>query len=779
MKRSQLGVVYKDFRIVLCICLLFVVTLSLFLNATSVFAAKSDSQSHVLLFNSYHKGYMWSDEITRGVEENIADSGVVLHVEYMDTKRHFNEEYLSLLSELLSLKHSKYQYDVIIVSDNNAFDFIKDRGKEIFGDTPIVFCGLNYFTTDDISGMEHVTGVNEQADLDRNIDLIKLLHPDRHKLVVITDSTITGEKIQKEILRIQDAGTHSELELELVYDVTTTELIEKLNSLDEQTSVLFTFFFRDREGVFLEYDESIALVLESTEVPVYVSWKFSMREGVMGGYLTSGYDQGVEAVEKVNQLLAGVSIEDIPVTWKSPTRFCLDYGSLKRFNVAFGNIPADADILNIPLTFVQEYKALIVKIGIIIGVLILLIIVLAYGLIRSKRAEDTLRKAENFISNIINSMPSVLVGVDSSGKVTHWNSRAKAETGMTCNEALGQPLELAFPRLGSEMERVRDAMSSREVVLQPRKSHNTDNETCYEDVTVYPLVSNGIEGAVIRLDDVTEKVRLEEMMVQSEKMLSVGGLAAGMAHEINNPLAGMIQTANVMKDRLTNENMAANIRAAEAAGVELTVIHEYMLSRGIPKMLDRICESGARAAEIVSNMLQFARKSSSTVSTHDLPEILDQCLELAGSDYDLKKRYDFRQITVVKKYQENLPPIPCEKSKIQQVILNILRNGAEAMQDNQSQVNDEHIFTLQVTQTDPDWICLEIEDNGPGMEEAIRKRVFEPFFTTKAVDMGTGLGLSVSYFIVTENHDGRMKVESVVGQGARFIIELPVKGKRV
>jgi signal transduction histidine kinase len=260
-------------------------------------------------------------------------------------------------------------------------------------------------------------------------------------------------------------------------------------------------------------------------------------------------------------------------------------------------------------------------------------------------------------------------------------------------------------------------------------------------------------------------------------MLSVGGLAAGMAHEINNPLAGMIQTASVMKDRLTNEEMAANIRAAEAAGLEMSVLREYMSARGIPKMLDRICESGARAAEIVSNMLQFARKSSSTVSTHNLSDILDQCLELAGSDYDLKKKYDFRQIAVVKHYQDELPPIPCERSKIQQVILNILRNGAEAMQDNPEPQQGEHRFVLTLCQDEPEWIHIEIEDNGPGMDENIRKRVFEPFFTTKAVDMGTGLGLSVSYFIITENHGGTMKVESVLGQGSRFIIELPVKGK--
>lgn len=779
MKDSNVNDLSNSYKIHSGIISLVFVSLSFFFFASSAVATGKDSQFHVLLFNSYHKGYLWSDEITRGVEENLKSPEVVLHVEYMDTKRHFDESYLTLLSQLLLLKHTKYRYDVIVVSDNNAFDFVKARGREIFGDTPVVFCGANYLENSDIEGMQNVTGVNEEADLDRNIDLIKQLHPDRDKLVIVTDDTITGKKIQKEIRRIQETGAHEGIKIEPVYDVTITQLIEKLNSLDEHTSVLFTFFFRDSEGVFLEYDESIALVTASTAVPIYVSWKFSLREEVMGGYLIDGYDQGAEAAQKVNQLLSGTAITEIPITWKSPTTFCLNYGALKKYDVAFGNVPPDATILNVPQTFVQEYRELIIKIGIIIGFLMLLIIVLAYGLLRSKRAEDTLRKAENFISNIINSMPSVLVGVDSKGNITHWNSRAKAETGISYNEALGQPLENAFPRLSKEMERVRDAMRSREVVMQPRQAYSSGNETCFEDVTVYPLVSNGIEGAVIRLDDVTEKVRLEEMMVQSEKMLSVGGLAAGMAHEINNPLAGMIQTANVMKDRLTNENLAANIRAAEAAGIEMSVLNQYMAARGIPKMLHRICESGARAAEIVSNMLQFARKSSSTVSSHDLSELLDQCLELAGSDYDLKKRYDFRQINVVKNYQENVPPVPCERSKIQQVILNILRNGAEAMQANPESKDDGHTFVIDLVQSDPDWIRVEIEDSGPGMEEEIRKRVFEPFFTTKPVDMGTGLGLSVSYFIITENHNGKMKVESHAGQGARFIIELPVKGKKI
>lgn len=778
MRRTIEAVIPGDCRLVTSAHFVFILLLLFYLFAPANGDAAQGGQSHVLLFNSYHKGYLWSDEITRGVEENLSNSGVMLHVEYMDTKRHFDEEYLQLLSQLLSLKHSKYHYDVILVSDNNAFYFVKSRGKKIFGDTPIVFCGFNYLEKADIEGMNNVTGVNEEAALERNIGLIKKLQPDRNRLVVVTDNTTTGQQIQKEITRIKSLADHSDLELELLYDVTLTGLIEELNGLGDDSTVLFTFFFRDRENTFLEYDESIALVLASTEVPVYVSWKFSMRDEVVGGYLTAGYDQGAAAAQKVNQLLSGTPISDIPITWRSPTNFCLNYGALKKFNIAFADVPAEAELLNIPKTFVQEYRDLFIKIGVIIGVLILLVVALAYGLLRSKRAEDTLRSAENFISNIIDSMPSVLVGVDADGRVTHWNTRAKAETGVSSGDAVGQPLELAYPRLTSEMERVQNAMQSREVVIQPRQPYSSENSTCYEDVTVYPLVSNGIDGAVIRLDDVTEKVRLEEMMVQSEKMLSVGGLAAGMAHEINNPLAGMIQTANVMKDRLTNETMAPNIRAAEATGVEMSKLRSYMEERGIPKMLDRICESGARAAEIVSNMLQFARKSQSNVSSHDLAELLDQCLELAGSDYDLKKRYDFRQIEVVKLYQENLPPIPCERSKIQQVVLNLLRNGAEAMQTAPGLGEEDHRFVIRLSQPDQDWVRIEIEDNGPGMEEEVRKRVFEPFFTTKAVDMGTGLGLSVSYFIVTENHNGTMKVESLVGKGSKFTVELPVGGKK-
>ena len=296
-------------------------------------------------------------------------------------------------------------------------------------------------------------------------------------------------------------------------------------------------------------------------------------------------------------------------------------------------------------------------------------------------------------------------------------------------------------------------------------------ETRYEDVTIYPLVTNGVEGAVIRVDDVTEQVHMEEMIIQNEKMLSVGGLAASMAHEINNPLAGMVQTTYVMSQRLTaGANLTANQKAAQAAGTSIEAIEQFMQARGIPRMLHTITESGQRVSQIVSNILSFARKNETTVSTHYLNKIIDNTIELAATDYDLKKEYDFKQIKITREYDDNLPAVPCQAGKIQQVVLNILTNGAQAMQEAGTPKPE---FIIR-TYSDPvrDMTCMEIEDNGPGMDEKTRKKIFDPFFTTKPVGVGTGLGLSVSYFIITENHKGELAVESSPGAGARFIIRL-------
>jgi PAS domain S-box-containing protein len=392
-----------------------------------------------------------------------------------------------------------------------------------------------------------------------------------------------------------------------------------------------------------------------------------------------------------------------------------------------------------------------------------------------KIRESELQRLRKYLGNIIDSMPSMLVGVDAEGTITIWNREAEKITGRAAKEVRGKPLDTAIPRLSAEMERVRRAIRTRQEQFDPKRIRRENENLFFEDLTIYPLIADGVEGAVIRIDDVTEKVRMEEMMIQSEKMLSVGGLAAGMAHEINNPLAGMIQTARVMANRLVgNDAIPANFKAAEAAGTSMEAIATFMEARGIHRMLDTIIDSGKRVAEIVANMLSFARKSDTQVAIHSLVELLEKTIELAATDYDLKTQYDFKQIEVVRKYDANLPRVPCEGAKIQQVLLNIFRNGAQAMQT--KAIDTPRLTIRAYAEADQPMVCLEIEDNGPGMDETTRKRVFEPFFTTKPVGVGTGLGLSVSYFIITENHKGQMSVASTPGKGATFFIRLPIAG---
>jgi PAS domain S-box-containing protein len=390
-----------------------------------------------------------------------------------------------------------------------------------------------------------------------------------------------------------------------------------------------------------------------------------------------------------------------------------------------------------------------------------------------KSSENELSQLRNYLSNILDSMPSVLIGVNADVIITHWNQTAEQILGIPSVKALGKPLVKILPYMSPEIEGITESFKTGKIKKESKKPRLSDTGTHYDDVIIFPFLANGVKNAVIRIDDVTELVRMEELIIQNDKMLSVGGLAAGMAHEINNPLAGIIQTSGVLANRLgLKMNLQVNEEAARNAGTTIEVIQKYLENRDIPRMLNTINESGRRVSSIVDNMLSFARKGEGQKSSHSLVELINKTIKLAATDFNLKKQYDFKNIDIKMEITEKLPFIICEEAKIQQVFLNILSNGAHAMQD---MGNENPCFIIRISfEKERKMVCLEIEDNGPGMNEEIRKRVFEPFFTTKPIGVGTGLGLSISYFIITKEHNGEMFVESALGEGTKFIIRLPV-----
>ena len=396
--------------------------------------------------------------------------------------------------------------------------------------------------------------------------------------------------------------------------------------------------------------------------------------------------------------------------------------------------------------------------------------VLAQDMTERKRAEAEVVSLKNYLTNIIDSMPSILVGIDHHELVTRWNRRAEELTGIPDTATVGQPIAALLPEFAPWIEALRSEIAqqhrpaAREHILIEQAG-----ERRFYDLMLYPLIANGVEGAVIRIEDVTERVRVRELLMQTEKMTSVAGLAAGLAHEINNPLGIILQAAQNI-DRRISPDLPANRQAADALGLSLERMQTYFAQRQIPEFLGSIRTAAARGVKIVANMLRFSRVET-IKRPASLSVILEQAIELAASDYDLKKKYDFRSIKIIRDYAPEMPDIPVVAVEIEQVLLNLLKNAAQAMIV--TSVERAPQITLRLCR-DKRYAVIEVEDNGPGMDETIRRRVFEPFFTTREPGIGTGLGLSVSYMIITQNHKGLLEVASTPGNGACFTVRLPL-----
>ncbi|WP_243838240.1 sensor histidine kinase [Nitratidesulfovibrio liaohensis] len=280
---------------------------------------------------------------------------------------------------------------------------------------------------------------------------------------------------------------------------------------------------------------------------------------------------------------------------------------------------------------------------------------------------------------------------------------------------------------------------------------------------------------VLALRNATELRKMQEVMAQAEKALSAGDMAAGIAHEINNPLAVIMQTSQTVKHRM-NAVLPANVKAAREAGLDLGALQRYLQAREMDRLIEDIRTAAVRISDIIRHMLDFSRSSVARSTACDLRGLVDRAVNLAASDYDLKKNYDFRKISIDIRMADDLPPVPCVETEMEQVLLNLLRNAAQALAGMEPPRDDPRIV-LRIFPLEG-WLRLEVEDNGPGMPPEVQRRIFEPFYTTKPPGVGTGLGLSVSYFIITKGHEGRMTVESHPGEGSVFRVDLPV-GKTV
>ena len=401
----------------------------------------------VLALHSYHKGLSWTDSIIQGIEEGFGESGIQVELvhEFMDTKHNSSPEYLNKLAELYLLKYQDSPVDLIISSDDHAFQFLRKVRDRIFPKTPVVFCGVNEFQPEMITPFSGFTGVVEAYDIVATLNLALRLHPKAENLVIVVDQTLSGRRNKsnlKKVIHLLDR----EMKVRYITQYSMAEVEQQVARLGERDIAVWFSFVRDRLGHYYTFEESTRLISRASHAPLYSFWDFNLGHGIVGGRLTSGYSQGKSAAGLAIRILKGEKPEDVPVMTKSPNRNMFDYLELKRFVVSMDLLPDDAIVINRPSSFFENHKTLVY---VLTGTFVLLIIIISFLLFnirqRKKNAQQ-LSLARNRFQKIFNEAAIALFEVDFApvlSELNGWRKNVPADIDGWLQENETQIVQLA------------------------------------------------------------------------------------------------------------------------------------------------------------------------------------------------------------------------------------------------------------------------------------------------------------------------------------------------
>ncbi len=360
---------------------------------------------------------------------------------------------------------------------------------------------------------------------------------------------------------------------------------------------------------------------------------------------------------------------------------------------------------------------------------------------KAEKAGEDLRMSQNYMAQLLDSSPNMVISVDNKRRVVSFNKTAERLLGFQASEVYNSPVDRFFPK--EELLKLDLAVSSGDLWYGTAHIYRSDKSTFPIELYTNKVKDEktGKDIATLFLAvDIEERSKLRQNLIQSQKMNFIGELVNGLAHQINNPLVGVINIADILMQMIDVDDER----------------YAYI------KM---IREAGESCKEVISRLLRFSRRQEGVTHTEiDVRNVLDAGIEM------LMKHPDFKKVRVERHYQD-VSHISGDPVLLQQAFMNMLINSAQAIQCHGVIKVGCGYDNARGTQ-----VVVTIRDGGCGIPAGDIPKIFEPFFSTKNVDDGTGIGLSLTYWII-QDHGGRISVESVVGKGSTFTTYLPVKGK--
>jgi two-component system, cell cycle sensor histidine kinase and response regulator CckA len=717
--------------------LLVIVVSLIFINAISA------TPNKILVLNSYHQGYSWSDGIIDGIKATFEKNNIKadLFIEYMDTKRNFQKGYYAKLTDLYRNKYKNNKFQAIISCDDNAFQFLLKNKQEIFPNTPIIFCGVNNLKTSDLKGQNLITGVAEGVDFEENIKLTKTLHPNSKRIIVIGDTTYSVNLTKNKLKEITSKYS-DDIEFSFLSDLSIDQYKEELSKTKPTDIIYHLGIYRDSNGKIFNVEKSNKITISTCPSPVYTFWNNQFTNGVLGGYMACNFQQGITAAQITNQILSGTDPSNIPVLAGSNNLYMFDYQKLKKFKINPKLLPANSIIINNPSAFYPIKKKFLW--GILAGLLFLssLTFTLIINILKRKKAEKDLILKDSAIAT---STEAILLS-DLDGNITYANNAFYKIRGYQSPTNNPSPENHNLFNLLENAEKLKLALSIKNSWVGESTIIKKDGTKLFVQVATH-IVKNKKNKAISIMAsfvNITELKKLKNKLFQSQKMEAIGRLAGGIAHDFNN----LLTIITGYSDHL----------------------YSQLQDKALKNEVSQIKEASHLASAVTKQLLTFSRKQTNE------PEVIE-VNKIINNTGILLARLFSKDIELKTNLANKLTNIKIDPIHLKQIILNLALNANDAMSSGgELYIKTENVDSDSVpfknSKDVNSFVKITIKDTGEGMDKETLIHIFEPFFTTKEKGKGTGLGLATVYGLVKQNQ-GYIYAKSNPNQGTVFIIYFP------
>jgi two-component system, cell cycle sensor histidine kinase and response regulator CckA len=393
----------------------------------------------VLLLTSYHQGDPWNDSMVLGVREALDPLEYVsLSIENLDLRRYTDPDYARLIKENLRGKYLGNPQDLVLVADDPALNFLLAVREDLFPNIPVVFCGVNNFSPKLIQGQSNITGVNEALSLDATLELALKLFPQTTRIMAVVSDTEANGRTNLEQYRAAVARMKGRVQFDELLNMTDKDAPDTLSRLPTNSLVLRLIDLHKPEGGYVSIQDTIRILSTHAPVPVFTLWSFDLGDGALGGYVSSGQDQGRTAANLAIRILEGQEADQISVVMESPNVPMFDFKVMERFGIKESSLPKGNVVLNFQVSVWKQYWGWFLGLALFCGLQAVLILTLLTHGKRLRAANASLQESEHFTRSLLETIPVPVFYKGKEGRYQGFNKAFLNFYGKNKDELIGK-----------------------------------------------------------------------------------------------------------------------------------------------------------------------------------------------------------------------------------------------------------------------------------------------------------------------------------------------------